>query len=102
MTTAADANVITPARQIAASVVGATFNSLHQYLESLQHTNEQGQALTTTPLQYAHQRLEEASFWAVKHVLMFGPPPKPDQSATPAPASVDPPTQPTDGSVNPA
>ena len=59
-------------RQVAASQVGAVFNSIHQFLESLKTKNEAGETLTSEQMKNAHERIEEASFWAVKHVLMYG------------------------------
>ena len=37
-------------RQIAASQVGAVFNSIHQFLESLKGKNEAGETLTSEEL----------------------------------------------------
>jgi len=73
---------ITPERQMAAAQVAGVFNSIHQYLGSLQLANEAGEALMTEQLRNAHARIEEASFWAVKHVLNWGVPPKPKAEET--------------------
>jgi hypothetical protein len=78
-----EAQTITPERQTAAAQVGQVMNSVHQYLSTLMHANGDGQKLTSQPLEYARQHIEEASFWAVKHVLTYGMP-----AAT---APVDPP-----------
>lgn len=93
--------VVTPERQIAAAQNGSIFESMHAYLRTLQHTNEQGQLLTTTPLEYARKALEEASFWSIKHILLHGMPPAPkpaanDDSAVPPPEA---PPLPTDNAA---
>lgn len=81
---------ITPERQAAAAQVAAVFNSLHAYVTTLQTKNEEGVPLTTQPLEYVRKSIEEASFWAVKHVLQFGVPPVP--VAAPADPTPPPPT----------
>lgn len=68
---------ITPERQQAAAQIGQVFNSMHEYLSTLMHTNPDGQRLTSQPMEYARKALEEASFWAIKHVLMHGIPQPP-------------------------
>lgn len=80
---------ITPERQIAAAQVGAVFNSIHQYLATLQHVDAEGNRVMTKQLEQAHIRVDEASFWAIRHALTFGipSPPKPaanDDAAKPA------------------
>ncbi len=88
---------ITPERQQAASQIGQVFNSLHAFVSTLQHKNDAGQALTTTPLEYARKAIEEASFWAIKHVLMYGMPPAPKAAdEPPTGADAQPPTTPTE------
>jgi hypothetical protein len=72
-----EAQTITPERQTAAAQVGQVMNSVHQYLSTLMHANSDGQKLTSQPLEYARQHIEEASFWAVKHVLTYGMPAAP-------------------------
>lgn len=86
--TPAAPQTITPERQIAGAQVGTVFNSVHEYLSTLMHSNDAGQRLTSQPLEYARKAVEEASFWAIKHVLMHGPvaPPK---AANDAPAQTD-------------
>ena|SRR5579863_440905 len=96
---------ITPERQIAASNVGAVFTSVHEYLHTLMHKNEDGVRLTSQPLEYARKALEEASFWSIKHVLMHGAP-KPaaanDKQAQDVPAGPDAPVTPASiGIVDP-
>lgn len=72
-----------PERQAAASQVAAVFNSLHEYLNTLQHRTEAGEMLTTLQLQNGRARIDEAAMWVIKHVLQFGTPPKPEQPAAP-------------------
>jgi hypothetical protein len=83
---------ITPERQQAAAQIGQVFNSLQEYLTTLMHSNAEGQRLTSQPLEYSRKAVEEASFWAIKHVLMHGVPPKPkaanEQPATETPAPI--------------
>lgn len=87
---------VTPERQQAAAQIGQIFNSMHGYLSTLQHKNEAGQALTSTPMEYARKAVEEASFWAIKHVLMHGVPPTPKQPDAPAGTDAQPPTTPAE------
>lgn len=94
---APDKQTINPERQIAAAEVAAVFNSLHAYLSTLQFKDETGQALTTQQLEWSRKSVEEASLWAIKHVLFFGVPPKaaaPTPPADTAPVVVDPPAPP--------
>lgn len=91
MTNTPGQQTITPERQIAASQVGNISNSFHQYLNTLMHSNEAGEKLTSQPLEYARMFLEMCSFWAIKHVLMHGPVPQPAANDTPvAPPSETP------------
>lgn len=76
---------ITPAHQVAGAQVGTVFNSVHEYLSTLMHVDDQGRKLTSQPLEYARKAVEEASFWAIKHVLMHGPVPNPKDAANDAP-----------------
>jgi hypothetical protein len=107
---------ITPERQVAAAQIGSVFNSLHEYLNTLQHKNDDGQRLTSVPMEHARKAIEEASFWAIKHVLMYGIPTPPkaandtpsegaeaaqtdataDNSNTPTGADAQPPTTPAE------
>lgn len=76
-------------RQVLAIQLTNVFNSMHEYLATLQHKNEAGQPLMTAQLSLAHQRIDEAAMWAVKHVLATGVPAhmlKAANSAPPAPA----------------
>lgn len=91
MNASSPAQTITPERQAAAAQVASVFNSLHAYVSTLQFKNEEGEPLTTQPLEYVRKSIEEASFWAVKHVLSFGVPPV---AAAPAPAEPAAPTPP--------
>lgn len=119
MTTAPQ--TITPERQIAASQIGQVFNSIHEYLSTLMHADADGRRLTSQPMEFARKAIEEASFWAIKHVLMHGVPAAPaaandpNQPAadsqpaaeTPAPIGVVDPVQPpvalpTDGPITEA
>lgn len=89
MTNAPGQQTITPERQIAASQIGAVFNSMHEYLRTLEHRDEEGRQLLTKHLEFAHQRIDEAAMWAIKHVLTYGVPPQPKPAAeTPAPIGV--------------
>jgi hypothetical protein len=81
---------ITPERQQAAAQIGQVFNSMQQYLTTLMQTNEAGERLTSQPMEYARKGVEEASFWAIKHVLMHGVPAAPKQPEAP-PADPTPP-----------
>lgn len=87
-------------RQIAASQVGAVFNSIHQFLESLKGKNEAGETLTSEQMRTAHERVEEASFWAVKHVLIYGVP-APLAPAAPASDAPPPDAPPSDFDTTP-
>lgn len=95
MTPGPQQQTITPERQIAASQIGSIFNSLHEYLRTLEHKDEEGRALLTKHLEFAHQRIDEAAMWAIKHVLTYGQPPRPapaanDAAPAAAPASETP------------
>jgi hypothetical protein len=81
---------ITPERQQAAAQIGAVFNSLHEYITTLMHSNEAGARLTSQPLEYARKAVEEASFWTIKHVLMHGTSPKPAPAANDASPAAEP------------
>jgi hypothetical protein len=74
---------ITPERQIAASQVGAVFNSMHEYLRALQPKDAEGNAILSKHLEFAHCRVDEAAMWAIKSVLAFGVPPRPAPAAAP-------------------
>jgi hypothetical protein len=103
MTNAPGPQTITPERQQAAQQIGAVFNSLHEYLHTLEHKAEDGEAMLTKHLEFAHQRIDEAAMWTIKHVLTFGTPPKaaapeappaaPAANETPAPIGVVDPAQ---------
>lgn len=99
---------ITPEKQIMAGQVASVFNSIHQFLGTLKHKNEAGETLLTEHLRQAHARIEEAGFWAVKHVLTHGTPKAAANdsapSETPAPLGVvDPPQDlPTSNGGTPA
>jgi hypothetical protein len=82
---------ITPERQVAASQIGAVFNSLHEYVRTLEHKDLEGRALLTKHLEFAHQRIDEAAMWVIKHVLTYGTPPlpAPPQKEPPAPSAND-------------
>jgi hypothetical protein len=80
----AQAQTITPERQIAASQVGAVFNSLHEYLRTLEPKDAEGRSTLTQQLIFAHCRVDEAAMWAIKSVLTYGIPPRPAQPAAPA------------------
>jgi hypothetical protein len=75
---------VTPERQIAATQVASVFASIHNYIATLQHKDEQGNALMTEFLRNAHARVKEASLWAIEHVLAFGPVPTPLPAANEA------------------
>jgi hypothetical protein len=79
---------ITPERQAMAGQVAGVFNSIHQFLGTLKHKNEAGETLLTEQLRHAHAKVEEAGFWAVKHVLLHGTP-APAAAAPTAPAAND-------------
>lgn len=92
---------ITPERQTAALQVGSVFNSMQIYLQSLAHPSEDGKLILTEALNDARKKIQEASYWAIQHVLMNGLPPAPKAAAndaaseTPAPiGEVDPPQAP--------
>jgi hypothetical protein len=73
---------VTPERQIAASQVGAVFNSMHEYLRSLEpkkldESTGNPMSFLTEQLKFAHCRIDEAAMWAIKSVLTFGVPPRP-------------------------
>ncbi len=101
------AQTITPERQLAAQQIGIVFNSVQQYLQGLAHATEDGKLILTEPLNDARKKLQEASYWAIQHVLVFGAPapsqPAADSQPAEAPApigEVDPPqTLPTDNST---
>jgi hypothetical protein len=79
---------VTPERQIAASQVGAVFNSLHEYLRTLEPKDPENRSTMTHQLQCAHERVDEAAMWAIKSVLTYGLPPKPTPpAANDAPAA---------------
>jgi hypothetical protein len=80
----AQQQTITPERQIAAQQVGAVFNSLHEYLRSLEPKDAEGRSTLTQQLTFAHCRVDEAAMWAIKSVLTYGIPPKPPKPAPPA------------------
>jgi hypothetical protein len=82
----AQAQTITPERQIAAQQVGAVFNSLHEYLRTIEPKDPEGRSTLTKQLEFAHQRVDEAAMWAIKSVLTFGIPPR---QAPPAAAPAD-------------
>lgn len=92
---------ITPTRQQDAAAVGAIFNTMQNYLQSLCHEGEEeGKLILTEAINDARKKLQEASYWAIQHVLMNGlppakaAPPTPSEGAndTPAPLGVvDPP-----------
>lgn len=83
MTNTPQQQTIDPARMQAASQVGAVFNSINGYLDTLKHKDGAGQFLMSKQLEYAYQRVAEASTWAVNHVLMFGAPPAPSPVTPP-------------------
>ena len=99
---------ITPERQMQASQVGAVFNSLHEYLRSLEPkqidpASGESRPLLTKQLEFAHARVDEAAMWAIKSVLTFGVP-APAQAA-PAEQPIAPPApaeQPTAPATAPA
>lgn len=80
----AQAQTITPERQIAASQVGAVFNSLHEYLRTLEPKDAEGRSTLTQQLIFAHCRIDEAAMWAIKSVLTYGLPPRPVPAANDA------------------
>jgi hypothetical protein len=82
----AQAQTITPERQIAAQQVGAVFNSLHEYLRTLEPKDPEGRTTLTKQLEFAHCRVDEAAMWAIKSVLTYGIPPRPTPPAA-APAA---------------
>lgn len=65
---------ITPERQAAAAQIGAVFNSIHQYVRTLENKDHDGNALLTKQLEFSHQRIDEAAMWAIKHALSYGVP----------------------------
>jgi hypothetical protein len=80
---------LTPETTAAAAQVAGMFNSLHKFLDSIKHADAKGDLLMTEHMRNAHTKIEEAGFWAVKHVLTFGMPKAPaandeGESATPA------------------
>jgi hypothetical protein len=83
-----NAQTITPERQIAASQVGAVFNSMHEYLRTLQPKDAEGNFINSKHLEFAHCRVDEAAMWAIKSVLAFGVPPRPTPAAPEQPAAV--------------
>ena len=89
-----DQQTITPERQMAAQQVGAVFNSLHEYLRTLEpkaldESTGESRSLLTKQLEFAHCRVDEAAMWAIKSVLTFGVPPV-AQPAAPAAANETP------------
>jgi hypothetical protein len=84
---------ITPQRQAAAQQIGAVFNSMHEYLRGFEHKDEEGRPLLTKHLEFAHQRIDEAAMWAIKHALTYGVPAQPKQPESPTPAANDAPTE---------
>lgn len=86
----AQAQTITPERQIAASQVGAVFNSLHEYLRTLEPKDAEGRSTLTQQLIFAHCRIDEAAMWAIKSVLTYGLPPRPAPAANDAPPAAAP------------
>jgi hypothetical protein len=91
MSEAQQAQTITPERQIAASQVGTVFNSLHEYLRSLEPKDAEGRSTLTKQLEFAHCRVDEAAMWAIKSVLTYGVPPKPaPPAAVPDQPAADP------------
>ena len=87
--TQAQQTTITPQRQMAASQVGAVFNSLHEYLRTLEPHSPEGRPELTKQLEFAHQRIDEAAMWAIKSVLTYGLPPAPPSGAAPVPGNTD-------------
>ena len=82
------AQTITPERQQAASQVGVVFNSLHEYLRTLEPKDAEGRSTLTQQLIFAHCRVDEAAMWAIKSVFTYGLPPKPTPpAANDAPAA---------------
>jgi hypothetical protein len=79
--TTADVQTITPERQIAAQQVGAVFNSLHEYVRTLEPKDPEGRSTLTKQLEFSHARIDEAAMWAIKSVLTFGIPPRPAPAA---------------------
>jgi hypothetical protein len=110
MTNPQEQAAIPPERQIAAAQVGAVFNSLHEYLRSLEPklpdpTSGELRPALTEQLKFAHCRIDEAAMWAIKSVLTFGtsppaaaPAPAPAPAADPTPTGSDalPPTTPAE------
>lgn len=78
---------IAPERQLASQQVGAVFNSLHTFVQTLRPKDADGNQVMTAELGNAHTKIEEAAFWAVKSVLAHGTP-----RAEPQPAPTDAPT----------
>lgn len=83
----AQQQTITPERQIAAQQVGAVFNSLHEYLRTLEPKDPEGRSTLTQQLIFAHCRVDEAAMWAIKSVLTFGIPPRAAQPEAPTAAA---------------
>lgn len=84
MTDPVTPQVITPERQIASQQVGAVFNSLHAFVQTLRPKDADGNPITTAEINNSHMKIEEAAFWAVKSVLAHGTPraePKPAPEA---------------------
>jgi hypothetical protein len=82
MTEAQQQQQISPERQMMAVQVGAVFNSLHEYLGTLQPTINGQPGVSTKQLELAHCRVDEAAMWAIKSVLTYGA--APQQSANDA------------------
>ena len=74
---AAEATSLDAERQKAAAQVGMVFGHLNNFLISLAHKTEEGKMILTKPLDAAYHRLQEASYWAVQHVLSNGTPKTP-------------------------
>lgn len=89
MSEAQQQQTITPERQIAASQVGAVFNSLHEYLRTLEPKDAEGRSTLTQQLIFAHCRVDEAAMWAIKSVLTYGIPPQPKPAAVPNQPAAD-------------
>jgi hypothetical protein len=104
MNEAQQPQTITPERQQAAAQVGAVFNSLHEYLRTLEPQDAEGRATLTQQLIFAHCRIDEAAMWAIKSVLTYGLPPQPKPAAA-APAAPEAPAAANDaapiGEVDP-
>jgi hypothetical protein len=103
MTNPQEQQAIPPERQIAASQVGVVFNSLHEYLRSLEPklpdpTSGELRSALTEQLKFAHCRIDEAAMWAIKSVLTFGTSPPAAMPAPPAGPTPPPPADEPTGS----